>query len=119
VSFYPLHLLLATLPWTPLLVAAAISIYRDPRRRADPRLQFLQIWIAAVVVVFSFAAFKLRHYLLPALRAAAMVASELTAPWPRDRSEGLETLVHPGQRIGCSRRMPHVSNSGRAMRWGA
>jgi len=78
-SFYPLHLLLATLPWAPLLVAAVISIYRDPTRRADPRLQFLQIWIATVVVVFSFAAFKLRHYLLPALPAAAMVASELTA----------------------------------------
>ena len=79
VSFYPLHLLLGTLPWTPLLIAAAIAIWRDPQRRGDPRLQFLQVWIATVVVLFSFAAFKLRHYLLPAIPAAAMLAAPLFA----------------------------------------
>lgn len=78
-SFYPLHLLLGTLPWTPFLVAAGISIWRDPAQRADPRLQFLQLWIAAVVVVFGFAALKLRHYGLPAVPAAALLAAPFTA----------------------------------------
>jgi 4-amino-4-deoxy-L-arabinose transferase-like glycosyltransferase len=79
VSFYPLHLLFGTLPWAPLLVAAAISIWRDPAQRADPRLQFLQVWIAAVVVVFGVAALKLRHYALPAVPAAALLAAPFIA----------------------------------------
>jgi 4-amino-4-deoxy-L-arabinose transferase-like glycosyltransferase len=84
VSFYPLHLLLGTLPWTPLFVAAVIAAWRDPGERADARVQFLQVWVLSVVVVFSFAAFKLRHYVLPALPAAAMLAAPLTARLVRD-----------------------------------
>jgi hypothetical protein len=75
--------LLGVLPWTPLLVAAVIAIYRDPARRADSRYQFLQVWIASVVVVFSFAAFKVRHYLLPALPAAFMLGSGFAATLAR------------------------------------
>jgi 4-amino-4-deoxy-L-arabinose transferase-like glycosyltransferase len=78
--FYPLHLLLMTLPWTPLLLGALYWTWRDPGRRRDPRLQLLQVWIGAVVVVFVPAALKLRHYLLPALPAAAL----LTAPFLAD-----------------------------------
>jgi 4-amino-4-deoxy-L-arabinose transferase-like glycosyltransferase len=77
--FYPLHLLLVTLPWTPLLVAAAYWIGRDPARRSDPRPQFLFVWLAAVLLAFIPAALKLRHYLLPALPAVAMLAAWFTA----------------------------------------
>jgi 4-amino-4-deoxy-L-arabinose transferase-like glycosyltransferase len=78
VTFYPLHVLLGTLPWTPLLIAALVWIWRNPDRRADARLQFLQIWIGTVVVVFSVAALKLRHYVFPALPAAALLAAPFT-----------------------------------------
>jgi len=85
VVFYPLHLLLVTLPWTPLLVIASYGILRDPQRRGDARFQFLYAWLAAVLLVFMPAALKLRHYLLPAVPAAAMLAAPFTAALVRGR----------------------------------
>jgi 4-amino-4-deoxy-L-arabinose transferase-like glycosyltransferase len=101
VSFYPLHLLLGTVPWTPLLVVAGVAIVRDPVRRADPRVQFLFLWAAAVVVVFSLAAVKLRHYLLPALPAIALLAAPFTSALVTTSSRTL-TRSQAAEPVGAS-----------------
>ncbi len=82
-GFYPLHLLLVTLPWTPLLVVALIAAWRGIDGRRDPRLQFAQLWIAAVAVTFGLAVFKMRHYVLPALPAAALLAAPVAVALSR------------------------------------
>jgi 4-amino-4-deoxy-L-arabinose transferase-like glycosyltransferase len=88
IGFYPVHLLLATLPWTPLLVAALVVAWRDPDRRRDPRLELAQVWMAAVVLVFGLAAFKARHYVLPALPPAALLAAPVAASLTRRPAGG-------------------------------
>jgi 4-amino-4-deoxy-L-arabinose transferase-like glycosyltransferase len=73
-SFYPLHLPAIALPWTPLVV---LALWRAGRARGfgDPRLRFLLCWALAPVVAFTPAEWKLRHYLLPAVPALALVAA--------------------------------------------
>jgi len=72
--FYPKHLPLVALPWTPLAALAVWRGYRQDRLR-DPRLRFLLCWTLAPVVVFAPAEYKLRHYLLPAVPALALLAA--------------------------------------------
>lgn len=98
VTFYPLHLLLGTLPWTPLLIAAWVAIWLDAKKRTDPRLQFIQTWIVATVLVFSCAAFKLRHYVLPALPAAAVLMAPFAATLARQRGEAANRTGIPHER---------------------
>src|SRR5262249_4124534 len=88
-TFYPLHLPAIALPWTPLV---AFALWREVRRGAgcDPRLRFLVCSALAPVLVFTPAEWKLRHSLLPALPALALVAAPTTvellrmAPGRRD-----------------------------------
>lgn len=108
--FYPLHLLLVTLPWTPLFVAASYWILRDPERRSDPRFQLLYTWLAAVLLAFMPAALKLRHYLLPALPAAAMLAAPFTAALVRGR-HGSRASATPVQSRQPPRHSPGPSPS--------
>lgn len=77
-TFYPLHLPAILMPWTPLLAAASSALWRSGGLR-DPRARFLVCWLAAPVVVFTPAEWKLRYYLLPALPAAALLAAPLAA----------------------------------------
>jgi 4-amino-4-deoxy-L-arabinose transferase-like glycosyltransferase len=72
--FYPLHLPIVALPWTPVV---ALALWRARRARGyrDPRLRFLLCWALAPVVAFTPAEWKLRHYLLPAIPALALVAA--------------------------------------------
>jgi 4-amino-4-deoxy-L-arabinose transferase-like glycosyltransferase len=72
--FYPLHLPIVALPWTPIV---ALALWRARRARGyrDPRLRFLLCWALAPVVAFTPAEWKLRHYLLPAIPALALVAA--------------------------------------------
>ncbi len=86
--FYPLHLLLTALPWTPLLVAAVVALWRRPAERRDPWAQFLQIWILTLAVGFGLATLKLRHYVLPALPAAAALMAPFTVDLLRGRGAG-------------------------------
>lgn len=73
-TFYPLHLLLIALPWTPLVAVALWRLYRtDGFRR--PLVRFLVCWAVAPVVVFTPAEWKLRYYLLPSLPALALLAA--------------------------------------------
>jgi 4-amino-4-deoxy-L-arabinose transferase-like glycosyltransferase len=72
--FYPLHLPLIALPWTPIV---ALALWRAWRADGlgDPRLRFLLCWTLAPVVVFTPAEWKLRYYLLPAVPALALTAA--------------------------------------------
>ena len=72
--FYPLHLPIVALPWTPVV---ALALWRARRTRGyrDPRLRFLLCWALAPLVAFTPAEWKLRHYLLPAIPALALVAA--------------------------------------------
>jgi 4-amino-4-deoxy-L-arabinose transferase-like glycosyltransferase len=76
--FYPTHLLLAGLPWTPLALVAVWSRWREDRLR-DPRVRFLVCWALAPVVVFTPTAWKLRYYVLPALPALACLGAPVAA----------------------------------------
>ena len=72
--FHPLHLPIVALPWTPIVL---LALWRARRARGyrDPRLRFLLCWALAPVVAFTPAEWKLRHYLLPAIPALALVAA--------------------------------------------
>ena len=75
-TFYPLHLLIIALPWTPLVLA---SLDRLRRRGGlgSPLVRFLVCWAVAPVIVFTPAQWKLRYYLLPSLPALALLAAPL------------------------------------------
>jgi len=80
-TFYPLHLPLVALPWTPLAAAAVWRAWRA-NRLADPRVRFLLCWTVAPLVVFTPAQYKLRYYLLPALPAVAVLCGTVAlGPW--------------------------------------
>ena len=79
--FYVEHLPAIVLPWTPVTAVALWQAWRRDGLR-DPRWRFLVCWALAPVVVFTPAEWKLRHYLLPALPALALVtAPGLLALW--------------------------------------
>ena len=90
--FYVEHLPAIALPWTPVTGVALWQAWRRDRLR-DPRWRFLLCWALAPVVVFTPAEWKLRHYLLPALPALALVtAPGLLALWQ-------ETAARPSRRL--------------------
>jgi 4-amino-4-deoxy-L-arabinose transferase-like glycosyltransferase len=99
--FYPEHLPLVPLPWTPAVV---VTLWRAWRRGgfADPRLRFLVCWTLAPVVAFTPAEWKLRYYLLPALPALALLAAPAlaalagTAPARPDVRRAVVALVVAG-----------------------
>jgi 4-amino-4-deoxy-L-arabinose transferase-like glycosyltransferase len=77
-TFYPLHLLAIAVPWTPLVVAALVRLWRR-RAFGSPLVRFLVCWAVAPVLVFTPAEYKLRYYLLPSLPALALLAAPLAA----------------------------------------
>lgn len=60
--FFVPVLLVALLPWTPLL-----AVPPSPETRKDPRIRFLAAWALATFVLFSLVTNKLPSYLLPML----------------------------------------------------
>lgn len=69
--FYPKHLLLIALPWTPFILAETIKKFKS----ADPKFKFLACSAIAPALVFSFAEWKLRYYLLPALPPLCLIGA--------------------------------------------
>jgi 4-amino-4-deoxy-L-arabinose transferase-like glycosyltransferase len=94
--FYFLHLPAIALPWTPLALVTLWQAWRRDRL-ADPRLRFLLCWVAAPVVAFTPAEWKLRYYLLPVLPAVALMAApSVVALWrrpPRPLARPVATLA--------------------------
>jgi 4-amino-4-deoxy-L-arabinose transferase-like glycosyltransferase len=113
-GFYPLHLLLMTLPWTPLLLAAVAAWWRRPAERRDPWAQFLQIWIITLGLGFGLATLKLRHYVLPALPAAVA----LMAPFAvnllcgRDIASGTAPRRRPAWLLAVLAALPALACGG-------
>ncbi|MGC4014836.1 MAG: glycosyltransferase family 39 protein [Luteolibacter sp.] len=62
--FYLLTIPISLLPWTPLL-PAALRRFRETSLEA----RFLSVWLLAPLVIFSFYATQLPHYVLPGLPA--------------------------------------------------
>src|SRR4029434_9765449 len=77
-TYYPLHLQAIALPWTPLVIAALIRLYRRDGFRT-PLVRFLVCWARAPLVVVTPAEWKLRYYPLPSLPALALLAAPLAA----------------------------------------
>jgi len=74
--------LLGWMPWTVLVVAAAIwSVHRMRNQESDRLNVFLLIWIAVVFFFFSISQSKLPGYVLPAIPAGAV----LVAQWWREK----------------------------------
>ena len=73
--FYGAMLLLASLPWSPLVL---LGLWRGLRRRQS-LARFAACWLLAVLLLFSLSATKLPSYWLPATPAAALLAVSVLA----------------------------------------
>ncbi len=85
--FFLAMLLLASLPYTPLLLLSLHRVLRMARRPLEPARslgRFSAAWLLAVLLFFSFSATKLPSYWLVATPAAALlVALPSAAGWGR------------------------------------
>jgi 4-amino-4-deoxy-L-arabinose transferase-like glycosyltransferase len=72
-GYYATHLPIVALPWTPFLAVALWRAWRG--RPLAPAVRFLCCWALAPAIAFTPAQYKLRHYLLPALPALALLAA--------------------------------------------
>ncbi len=70
--FYGPQFAVDFLPWSPLLLVAAVWCWRRGHWRADRDARFGLAWFGAVVLVLSCARFKRADYLLPAYPGAAL-----------------------------------------------
>ena len=69
--------LLAWVPWAVFVAAACIwAVWRFRNRNAGSLVEFLVIWIAATVVLFSISQSKLPGYVLPAIPPGIVLLSE-------------------------------------------
>src|SRR5712664_3240108 len=78
-GFFLAMFLVRGLPWSLLLPAAGVWVYRtarDDRARA-PALCVLVAWVVVVVGFFALAPSRLEHYSLPALPATALLVGAL------------------------------------------
>ena len=83
-------LMVGFLPWTPLLLIVFLQAARRPRRM-DPRLSYLMVWFAVVLLFYNLPQSKRGVYLLalyPALAALLAIYVEAAARVP-DVSERL------------------------------
>jgi len=77
--------LIGWVPWAVLVAAAVLlAAKKTARPAADPFRRFLLVWIAVVVIFFSFSQSKLPGYILPAIPAGALLVAELV----HDRQPG-------------------------------
>jgi 4-amino-4-deoxy-L-arabinose transferase-like glycosyltransferase len=83
IYFYPVIILMLSLPWTPFLVEALVKARRWAWRGADNLSivrSFSLAWLLAPIVFFSFSGSKLPGYILPALPAAALLIADVLRP---------------------------------------
>src|SRR5262249_27057555 len=74
--FYPIILLMLTIPWTPFLIHALISVRKWNWRAKDAVVQilvFLLAWILFPILFFSFSSSKLPGYILPVVPPALLL----------------------------------------------
>jgi 4-amino-4-deoxy-L-arabinose transferase-like glycosyltransferase len=91
-------MLLASLPWTPLLLLGlkrALLPLRPPPAPEHSLLRFAASWLLAVLLFFSVAATKLPSYWLPATPAAALLVSLASGTLPASRASRTLTCSAP------------------------
>jgi 4-amino-4-deoxy-L-arabinose transferase-like glycosyltransferase len=80
IYFYPVIILMFTLPWTPYFVAALVKArrwtWRGPDNFSIVRV-FALAWLLVPILFFSFSGSKLPGYVLPALPAAALLIADV------------------------------------------
>ncbi len=79
--FYGPRFALDFLPWSPLVLAAGVLLFRRGRWRADPEARFGAAWLLAMTLVLSCARFKRSDYLLPAFPGAALLLGCVAERW--------------------------------------
>jgi 4-amino-4-deoxy-L-arabinose transferase-like glycosyltransferase len=104
--YYAYQLPLDFMPWTLLLPAGALRVWRTARRRptpeaatgADPPLaasRFLLVWITLPLLLFSLSAGKRGLYLLPIFPALALI----TAAWAAGPGPAGAQRTHPARSL--------------------
>jgi 4-amino-4-deoxy-L-arabinose transferase-like glycosyltransferase len=83
IYFYPVIILMLSLPWTPFLVEALVKA-RKWAWRAGDSLSIVRVfslaWLVFPIVFFSFSGSKLPGYILPALPAVALLIADVLRP---------------------------------------
>jgi hypothetical protein len=69
------------LPWSPVVVAAGIYLFRNARWREDPEARFGMVWFGVTLLLLSCAGFKRADYLLPAYPGAALLLGCVAERW--------------------------------------
>lgn len=72
---YPRFLLEAYWPWLPLMIAGLWKQAKRMIEERDSTASLLVIWVAAVIIPFSFAEFKWLRYIMPVFPAFAILAA--------------------------------------------
>ena len=85
--FYPVALLVLTLPWSPWLLALLRRRPDSGSKHSDVRMLMLT-WAVTVTVFFSLPSSKLVGYILPALPPLAFMIAEAARPFWADRPTG-------------------------------
>ena len=87
VYYYPVILILLSLPWIPFMIDALIWVRRWLGKSDDALTRmrtFALVWILVPLVFFSFSNSKLPGYILPVLPALVLLGGERLALWLRD-----------------------------------
>ncbi len=95
--YYVPVLALGLLPWTVLALAAAGKAVARVRAHAGDALsQFLLLWAAVPLILFSLSESKLPGYILPAIPALTMLLADYLQRWERERQRPgwSVTLLH-------------------------
>lgn len=77
--YYGPKLLLLSLPWTGHFVWGAVSSWRRAWQHSDSRERFLWAWLFADLLVISLSSNKHMNYLLAAMPAVTLIASQTVA----------------------------------------
>ena len=80
-SQYPRLLLGAYWPWLPLMVIGLARQVKKMVRERDSTASLLVIWVAAVIIPFSFVEFKWLRYIMPVFPAFAILAAITLNAW--------------------------------------
>lgn len=85
-AYYVLPMFAYPLPWTPLVLVAAVRIFRS-RARWSALRTFLMIGLAGVPLVLSLSSAKSTDYLAPVLFFVFLLVADVVAAWIEDSDE--------------------------------
>jgi len=92
--YYVPHLVVLTLPWTPLIVAAIPRSWREAWKGGDARERFLWVWAGVQLAIVTVSADKHQHYLFATLPMFSLLAGrQFEALSQRVANHGLSISV--------------------------